>query len=169
MCREKQGFTLLEVLVAFTIVSLALTWFLYFLSEVQEIRHRAREELKLFDQAELVLKRKILSDPGFLLPKTENIETKNLIIEVANRPFFEEEKENTFHEVEVDFRLREHEHQRLRYKFLWMERTISRPIASPKSQDGQQKIPKRNESPVERSSKEFPFHFLLPQSPASSH
>ena len=47
----KQGFSLLEVMVALVIASLALSWFLYFLSEVHYIQGRARERLRLLDDS----------------------------------------------------------------------------------------------------------------------
>jgi len=45
------GFSLLEVLIAFAIASIALGWFLYFLSEIHQIQSRARQKLLFLDRS----------------------------------------------------------------------------------------------------------------------
>jgi len=47
----RQGFSLLEVMIALVIASLALSWFLYFLSEVHYTQGKARERLKIVDHS----------------------------------------------------------------------------------------------------------------------
>lgn len=71
-----QGFTLLEVLVAFVIGSLALGWFLYFLSEVTNVRFKARKELQLIDTVLLGVKKDLLRPKGLSLEELEEKEEK---------------------------------------------------------------------------------------------
>jgi len=69
-----RGFSLLEVLVAFAIASLALGWFLYFLSEIHQTQSRARQKLLSLDQSwgQVLLQQGHLSPEGTFIEKKED-------------------------------------------------------------------------------------------------
>jgi len=98
-----QGFTLLEVLVAFVIGSVALGWFLYFLSEVTQVRFKAQKELQLIDTVLLAINKDLLRPEGLsleeLLEKKEEKLNRQLLNWEASKVW--SEKDLTIYKIKL--------------------------------------------------------------------